>query len=310
MLQGISFTPFAHPDMLATLSLARRSCLVIALIALPMTLSAQGAAQPARTPRADSLTRANQLDVDGKTSEARAIFSALISSAPDAAAKVAAQRSMVISYAFDGDCANAAKVADMAVAYYKTREQSDPQNAFNTQGEIANEAARACIDAGNPDVALTYYMMGTKLANGEPEPRTHPKSLWSFRAHHAMGRVAARKGNRAEALQHIEMARKSLDSDTAMARSQRRFLPYLEGYVDLYTNELAGAQKHLTETLAIAGNERDPFFTYLVAMTHEKMGHAAVAKEWYQKSYDLATGHTLPSAFVRPNARKKLAGTP
>lgn len=289
--------------------LARRLCLTVAMSALPIALSAQGAAQAARTPRSDSITRANQLDLDGKTSDARAIFAALITSAPDAAAKVAAQRSMVISYAFDGDCTNVVKYADMAIAHYKSREQADPQNAFNTQGEIANEAARACIDAGNPDVALTYYMLGTKLANGEPEPRTHAKSLWSFRVHHAMGRVAARKGNRAEALQHIEMARKSLDSDTAMARSQRRFLPYLEGYVDLYTNELAGAQKHLTETLALAGNERDPFFTYLMAMTHDKMGHAAVAKEWYQKAYDLASGHTLPSAFVRPNARKKLAGT-
>ncbi len=290
------------------LSLTRRSCLVMAVTALPLALSAQGAAPAARKARADSLTWANQLDLDGKTSDARAIFTALMASAPDAAAKVVAQRSMVISYAFDGDCANAVKYADMAIAYYKTREQADPQNAFNTQGEIANEAARACIDAGNPDVALTYYMMGTKLANGEPEPRTHAKSLWSFRVHHAMGRVAARKGNRAEALQHIDMARKSLESDTAMARSQRRFLPYLEGYVDLYTNELAGAQKHLMATLALAGNEKDPFFTYLVALTHDKMGHASVAKEWYQKAYDLATGHTLPSAFVRPNARKKLAG--
>jgi tetratricopeptide (TPR) repeat protein len=151
-------------------------------------------------------------------------------------------------------------------------------------------------------------MMGAKLGNGEPEPRSHPKSLWSFRSHHAMGRVAARKGNRAEALQHIEMARKSLDGDSAMASAQRRYLPYLEGYVDLYTNELAGAQKHLTEALAMPGNERDPFFTYLLATTHEKMGHAAVAKEWYQKAYDLATGHNPPGAYVRPNARKKLAG--
>ena len=282
----------------------------MAITASPIALAAQSAAPATRTPRGDSITLANSLDIEGKTSDARRIFSALITSAPDAAAKVAAQRSMVISYAFDGDCGNAGKFADQAIAYYKTREQADPQNAFNTQGEIANEAARACIDAGNADVALTYYMLGTKLANGEPEPRTHPKSLWSFRAHHAMGRVAARKGNRAEALQHIEMARTSLAGDTAMARSQRRFLPYLEGYVDLYTNELAGAKKHLTETLALAGNERDPFFIYLLAMTHEKMGQAAAAKEGYQKAYDLSTGHTLPSAFVRPNAKKRLAGTP
>jgi len=31
-----------------------------------------------------------------------------------------------------------------------------------------------------------------------------------------------------------------------------------------------------------------------------------VAKEWYQKAYDLATQHTPPSAFARPFTRKKL----
>jgi hypothetical protein len=295
---------FTHAVRRPRLSLAFAA---LSFCALPLTLAAQGGAQP-RTPRADSLQRANKLDLDGKTTEARAIFNALIDNAPDPAAKAAAQRSMAISYAFDGDCTNAVKYEEMVIAYWKTRETAEPQNAFYQEGEMANEAARVCIDAGNPDVAMTYYMMGTKLGNGEPEPRTHPKSLWSFRVHHAMGRVAARKGNRAEALQHIEMARKSLDSDTTMASAQRRYLPYLEGYVDLYTNELAGAQKHLTEALAMPGNERDPFFTYLLAMTHEKMGHAAVAKEWYQKAYDLATGHNPPGAFVRPNARKKLAG--
>jgi tetratricopeptide (TPR) repeat protein len=292
--------PLRHPSLAVAFS-------AVSLVALPLTLAAQGGAPP-RTPRADSLQRANRLDLDGKTTEARAIFNALIDNAPDAAAKAAAQRSMAISYAFDGDCTNAVKYEEMVIGYWKTREQAEPQNAFYQEGEMANEAARVCIDAGNLDVAMTYYMMGTKLGNGEPEPRTHPKSLWSFRMHHAMGRVAARKGNRAEALQHIEMARKSLDGDTTMASAQRRYLPYLEGYVDLYTNELAGAQKHLTEALAMPGNERDPFFTYLLAMTHEKMGHAAIAKEWYQKAYDLATGHNPPGAFVRPNARKKLAG--
>lgn len=295
--------------MLTLLSVSiRRAMLTVAVCTLPFTLAAQGGAPSARTPRADSLQRASRLDTDGKTTEARAIFTALAESAPDPAARAAAQRATAISYAFDGDCANAVKYEEMVIAYWKTREQAEPQNAFYQQGEMANEAARVCIDAGNFDVALNYYVMGTKLGNGEPEPRTHPKSLWSFRVHHAMGRVAARRGNRAEALQHIEMARKSLDGDSTMAAAQRRYLPYLEGYVALYTNDLPGAQKHLTETLALSGNERDPFFTYLMALTHDKMGHAAVAKEWYQKAYDLATAHTPPSAFVRPNARRKLAG--
>ncbi|MBX9929366.1 MAG: hypothetical protein K2X99_10680 [Gemmatimonadaceae bacterium] len=39
---------------------------------------------------------------------------------------------------------------------------------------------------------------------------------------------------------------------------------------------------------------------------HERQGHAAVAREWYQKAYDAATGHNPSAAFTRPAARKKL----
>ena len=44
----------------------------------------------------------------------------------------------------------------------------------------------------------------------------------------------------------------------------------------------------------------------LLGMTHEKMGYASVAKEWYRKANDLSTQHTPPSAFTRAFARKKL----
>ena len=91
-----------------------------------------------------------------------------------------------------------------------------------------------------------------------------------------------------------------------MAANQERFYPYLTGYVALYTNDLATAQSELTKALSMQGNSTDPFMHALMGMTHEKMGHADVAKEWYQKAYDLATQHTPPSAFARPFARKKL----
>jgi Tfp pilus assembly protein PilF len=93
-----------------------------------------------------------------------------------------------------------------------------------------------------------------------------------------------------------------------MAANQERFFPYLTGYVALYTNDLATAEAELTKALAMQGNWTDPFMHMLTAMTHEKMGHADVAKEWYQKAYDLATAHNPPAAFARPFARKKLGG--
>ncbi|MBW7932590.1 MAG: hypothetical protein H3C62_03055 [Gemmatimonadaceae bacterium] len=279
-------------------------------LALPAALAAQDAPRPQQqpSPRADSTRMANRLDADGQTAKAREVFAALIASAPTPAAKAASQRAMAMSYAFDGDCANTVKYEEMVMAYWRTREAEEPQNAFYQQGEMANEAARVCIDAGDLATAEKYYRLGSELGNKEPAPRTHPKSLWDFRLEHALARVAARRGDKAAAARHVAAARKALDSDSAMAVQQERFFPYLTGYVALYTGDLATAEADLTKALAMRGSERDPFFHALLGMTYEKKGDAAKAKEYYQKAYDLAANaHNPPAAYTRPFARKKLA---
>jgi tetratricopeptide (TPR) repeat protein len=249
---------------------------------------------------------AARLDSQGATKEARLIFQHLIDSASDPAARASAQRAMAMSYAFDGDCANAVKYEEMVIDHWKTRELAEPQNAFYQQGEMANEAARVCIDAGELDVAERYYRRGSELGLKEPEPKTHPKSLWDFRLAHARARLAARRGNADEARRQVAEARKILDGDPKMAANQERFFPYLKGYVALYTNDLGAAESELTKTLAIQGNQNDPFMHVLLAMTYEKMGQQDRAKALYQKAYDLATAHNPPSAFARPFARRKL----
>jgi Flp pilus assembly protein TadD len=252
------------------------------------------------------MREAAALDREGKTSEARAIFQRMIDSASEPADKATAQRAMAMSYAFDGDCANTVKYEQMVIDYWKTQEQSDPENAFYQEGEMANEGARVCIDAGDIDTAEEWYRKGYELGNREPEPRKHPKSLWDYRLAHALGRIAARRGDKAEAEKEIANARRALDSDTAMAAQQERFFPYLVGYVALYTGDLATARSELEKAIAMKGNDRDPFMHCLLAMTYEKMGKGAEAREMYRKAYDLATAHNPPAAFVRPFARKKL----
>ncbi len=255
------------------------------------------------------LRQAASLDTDGKTAEARVIYQRLIDQATDPSAKANLQRSMAMSYAFDGDCANTVKYEEMVMAYWMTREQAEPQNAFYQEGEMADEAARVCIDAGDLAAAERMYRRGFELGLKEPEPRTHPKSLWDYRLAHALGRIAARRGDKAEAQRQIQAARKALDGDPAMAEQQERFFPYLVGYVALYTNDLQTAESEFTKMLGVQGNQNDPFMNCLLAMTYEKMGNADKAKELYQKAYDLATGHNPPAAFVRPFARKKIAAS-
>ena len=164
---------------------------------------------------------------------------------------------------------------EMVIDYWKTREKEEPQNAFYQEGEMANEAARLCIDAGDLTTAERMYKRGAELGNKEPEPRTHPKSLWDFRIAHALARVAARKGDKAEAQRQVAAARKALDGDPTMAANQERFFPYLTGYVAFYTNDLKAAEADLTKALSMQGNSNDPFMNALMGMVHDKMGHAA-----------------------------------
>jgi len=251
-----------------------------------------------------SMQAANLLDVLGANAEARVVFQRIVDAAAEPAAKAAAQRAMAMSFGFSGDCANAVKYEQMVIAYWTTREQAEPQNAFYQQGEMANEAARVCIDAGDLATAERWYRTGSELGLKEPEPRTHPKSLWDYRLAHALGRLAARRGDQAEAARQIAAARKALDGDPAMARDQERFFPYLVGYVALHTNDLVTAEVQLTKAIEL--NESDPFMLSLLGMTYEKTGRGEKARETYEKAYALATAHNPPAAFARPFARSKL----
>ena len=277
---------------------------LLAVASLTSSAWAQGGGN--RTPRGDSIRQAQQLDVQGDHAGARRIFQTLIDNAPDPAAKAAAHRRMAMSHGFEGHCPVVVRYEELVIDYWKTREQDEPQNAFYQQGEMANEAARVCFDYGDLATAERMYRRGSELGLKEPEPKTHPKSLWDYRLAHALARIAAQKGDKAEAERQVAEARKILDSDPKMAEPQERFFPYLVGYVALYTNDLAKADAELKKAIAMDGNDRDPFMHALLGITHEKMGHAAVAKEWYQKAHDLATGHNPPAVFTRPFARKKL----
>jgi tetratricopeptide (TPR) repeat protein len=245
------------------------------------------------------------LDVLGDTHAARAVFQRAIETAPDPAAKAAAERAMAMSFAFDGDCASTVQYEERVIAYWATREQTEPQNAFYQEGEMADEAARVCIDAGDLDMAERMYRRGATLGLREPGHATHPRSLWDYRLAHALGRLAARRGDAREAARQIAAARAALDGDPEMARAQERFFPYLVGYVALYTNDLATAERELT-TAASASNQSDPFVLTLLGVTKEKQGHAAEARQLYERAYGAATAHNPPAAFARPFTRARL----
>jgi tetratricopeptide (TPR) repeat protein len=271
----------------------------------PRTATAQ-----AGTPPSGPEQEAARLDRDGATARARVVWQALIDSAADPAAKARAERGMAISYAFDGDCAGTVKYETLVISYWGTRETAEPQTAFYEEGEIADEAARVCLEANDLTAAESWYRKGYERGVSEPAPATHPRSLWEYRLAHALARIAARRGDSTEARRQIAAARRALDGDSAMAATQERFFPYLVGYVAFYLHNVPVADSELARALATHGNERDPFLHCLLAMTYELEGRAAEAKTMYQTAYDLATGHNPSAAYVRPLARKKLALSP
>jgi len=172
---------------------------------------------------------------------------------------------------------------------------------FYQQGEMANEAARVCIEAGDLNTAEHWYKLGHDVGLKQTDISPERVSLWNFRWEHAQARLAARRGNRAEAQKHVAAAKAILDKDPKMAEAQAIFYPYLTGYVALYT----GDPKTAADDLAKA-NQNDPFIQCLMGQAYEKLGQKEKAMECYRKAA-ATTAHNPPAAYARPFATKKLS---
>ncbi len=233
------------------------------------------------------------LDLMGKGTEARAYFAKAIAAAETPEQKAQANRSMAMSYAFEANCAKTVEYERRVFDIYAA------QKNYYQQGEIADEAARVCIDSGDLDTASKWYKTGHDVGLQEPDISAERRDLWEFRWEHAQARLAARRGNAAEARRHVASAKAILDKGTNP--QQQMFFPYLVGYVDFYTGDYKGALEQLQKA-----NQRDPFIQCLIGQTYEKLGDKAQAMEYYRRAA-AATSHNPPAAYAVPFARKKLS---
>ena len=247
------------------------------------------------------INQASQLDLDGKGAEARELFQKAIDEAPSPSAKANAQRAMAMSWAFEGNCAKTGEYEQKVIDYWMTQESAAPANAFYQEGEMADEAARVCIDAGDLDAAATWYRKGRDMGLKEPNISADRKALWEYRYEHALARIAARRGNRAEAEKHIALAKAQLEKMTDLRAQQESFFPYLTGYVALYLGDYKTALADLEKA-----NQNDAFIQCLIGQTYEKMGNKDKAIEYYRKA-SAVRGHNPPAAYAKWFTRKKLA---
>ncbi|HVO97658.1 MAG TPA: hypothetical protein VMT15_06300 [Bryobacteraceae bacterium] len=242
-----------------------------------------------------------QLDLDGKGAAAREFFQKAIDSAATPQAKANAQRNMAMSWAFEGNCQKTAEYEQMVMDYWVTREAEEPGNAFYQEGEMADEAARVCIDAGDLDAAAAWYKKGHDLGLKEPNISADRAALWEYRWQHAEARIAARRGKKADARKYIAEARASLDKMTDLKAQQESFYPYLTGYVAFYLGDYKSALADLQKA-----QQNDPFIQCLLGQTYEKLGDKDQAMEAYKRAAS-ARAHNPPAAYAVPFSKKKLA---
>jgi tetratricopeptide (TPR) repeat protein len=152
---------------------------------------------------AANLAAGNVLDLMGKGEEARKYFTKAIDVADTPEGKASAKRAMAISYAFEGNCKKSVEYEQQVFDFY-----GSVKNLFQ-QGEIADEAARVCIDSGDLDAAYKWYQIGHDTGLKEPDIKPARQDLWNFRWEHAQARIAARRGDQAEAQKHVAAAKVS-----------------------------------------------------------------------------------------------------
>lgn len=266
--------------------LMREGKLEEALALYRQTLQASPLSLPA------NIAAGNVLDLLGRGEEARNYFQKAIDVAEKPEQRASANRAMAMSYAFEGSCKKAVEYQQKVFDYFV--ETKD----FFQQGEIADEAARVCIDAGDLDTALHWYKLGHDSGLKEPDIKPARLDLWNFRWEHAQARIAARRGNLAEAQDHVSAAKAILDKGTNPEQAQ--FLTYLHGYVALYGQDYKVAAEEL-----LKANQNDPFIQCLLGQTYEKLGEKDKALESYHKAA-AATAHNPPAAYAVPFAKKRL----
>jgi tetratricopeptide (TPR) repeat protein len=233
------------------------------------------------------------LDLMGQGEEARRYLTKAIQIAETPEHRAMAQRARAMSYAFEGNCEKTVQYEQQVFDYYGS------EKGFFQQGEIADEAARVCIDSGDLNSAYHWYQLGHDTGMKEPDIKPARQDLWEFRWEHAQARIAARHGNQAEAQKHVAAAKAILDKGTNPEQVQ--FFPYLNGYVAFYGGDYKTALEEL-----LKANQNDPFIQCMIGQTYEKLGDKDRALEYYRKA-SAAISHNPTAAYAVPFARKRIA---
>ena len=228
------------------------------------------------------------LDLDGRHADARRHLEEALKLAPEDE-RTDALTTLGVSYAFEAR-------ADEAARYYQRAFDADIQrNDRAAAAGRANALGRIYLESGNLQKAEQWYTTGFETSRKIPELPGSQAALWDMRRHNALGRIEARRGNRAAANEHAAAVKGLLD--TPGLENQRVFYPYLDGYIACFSKQYQQAADE-----QLRGDQSDPFVLGLIAQSYEKLGDRAKAGEYCRKVLALPV-HNINSAFSRPQAR-------
>lgn len=237
------------------------------------------------------------LDLMGKYKEAREELSKAIVDAP-AESRPRALKMMAISYAFTCQPRESEKYEQRAF------DEQISARDFYAAGETADELARIYLECGNPTAAEKWYRKGHDTGLQKPNITEAEKALWNFRLEHALARIAARRGQRAEAQKHVAAAKALLDKGYKWQKQQAPYFPYLTGYVAFYFRDYRTALADFQKA-----NLHDPFILNLIAQTYAKLGEKMQAMAYFRKVLE-SSAHNPNNAFARPLAMKMAGRMP
>ena len=231
------------------------------------------------------------LDMLGKHAEARQQLAKAIELAgPEM--KDQARTAMAVSYAFES------RAADSAKFYEPVFNDRVAAANFNGAAGTANALARVYLESGDIPNAEKWYRTGYETSKKIKDLTPAQSDLWQMRWLNAQARIAARRGNAAEARTHA-VAMKTL-LDKGGNDNERPQYHYLLGYIALEAGDPDTAIAELQKA-----NLEDSFILGLIARGYEKKGDAPKAAEYHNKAL-AAPAHSINTAFSRQWATKYL----
>ncbi len=204
----------------------------------------------------------------------------------------AALMATAISYAFESKADESARYAQRV---FDAQMQADDRSSA---AETANALGRIYLESGNLVKAEQWYRTGYETSKEISQQSADRLVLWEMRWHNALGRIAARRGDRRAAMEHAAQGRALLDKGGN--DDQRPFYPYLMGYIAFYMRDYRMAIEQL-----LKGDQKDPFVLGLIGQSYEKLKQRAKAREYYVRVL-ASSSHSINAAFSRPQAQRFL----